>query len=52
MQERAIEHRQRKLRAEIAEAERRGDVAGLVLLTKEKLDLDRALRQMQGHTLV
>ena len=52
VQERAIEHRQRKLRAEIADAERRGDVAGLASLTREKLDLDRALRQMQGDSLI
>lgn len=51
VQERAIEHRQRELRAEIAEAERRGDFAGLAQLTKEKMDLDRALRQIQGHSL-
>ncbi|MFP5206829.1 MAG: DNA primase [Acidobacteriota bacterium] len=49
VQERAIEHRQRELRTQIAEAERRGDYAGLALLTKEKLNLDRALRQLQGH---
>jgi DNA primase len=44
IQERAIEARQRELRAQIAEAERRGDFAELTLLTQQKLDLDRSLR--------
>jgi DNA primase len=47
--ERAIEARQRDLRALIAEAERRGDFAELALLTQQKLDLDRALRQLHLH---
>ena len=49
IQERAIEARQRDLRAQIAEAERRGDFAELALLTQQKLDLDRALRQLHMH---
>jgi DNA primase len=49
VQERAIEGRLRNLRAEIAEAERRGDHAELAVLTQQKLDLDRALRQLHGH---
>ncbi len=49
IQERAIEARQRELRAQIAEAERRGDFAELALLTQQKLDLDRALRQLHLH---
>jgi DNA primase len=49
IQERAIENRQRDLRALIAEAERRGDFAELALLTQQKLDLDRALRQLHQH---
>jgi DNA primase len=48
VQERAIEGRQRDLRALIAEAERRGDHAGLALLTQQKLELDRTLRQLHG----
>jgi DNA primase len=44
--ERAIETRQRDLRSQIAEAERRGDFAEVVLLTQQKLELDRALRQL------
>jgi DNA primase len=47
--ERALEHRQRDLRTLIAEAERRGDVTELVLLTQQKLDLDRQLRELHGH---
>jgi DNA primase len=47
--ERAIESRQRDLRALIAEAERRGDHAELALLTQQKLDLDRALRQLHNQ---
>jgi DNA primase len=47
--ERAIESRQRDLRALIAEAERRGDFAELALLTQQKLDLDRTLRQLHNQ---
>ncbi len=46
IQERAIENRQRDLRSLIAEAERRGDFAELALLTQQKLELDRDLRQL------
>ncbi len=49
VQERAIESRLRNLRAQIAEAERRGDYAELAVLTQQKLDLDRALRQLHSH---
>jgi DNA primase len=49
IQERAIESRQRDLRALIAEAERRGDFAELALLTQQKLDLDRSLRQLHSQ---
>jgi len=48
-EERAIEARQRELRALIAEAERRGDFAELALLTQQKLELDRALRKLHGQ---
>jgi DNA primase len=47
--ERAIERRQRELRTLIAEAERRGDQAELAILTQQKLDLDRALRQLHNQ---
>jgi DNA primase len=46
--ERAIVRRQRELRTLIAEAERRGDHAELALLTQQKLDLDRTLRQLHN----
>ena len=49
LEERAIEGRLRDLRALIAEAERRGDFAELALLTQQKLELDRALRELQRH---
>ena len=47
--ERAIERRQRELRTLIAEAERRGDQAELAILTQQKLELDRALRQLHNQ---
>jgi DNA primase len=49
IQERSIEIRQRALRAQIGEAERRADFAELGLLTQQKLDLDRALRQLHSQ---
>jgi DNA primase len=49
IQERAIVNRQRDLRALIAECERRADFAELALLTQQKLDLDRALRQLHNQ---
>ncbi len=49
VQERAMESRLRNLRAQIAEAERRGDHAELAVLTQQKLDLDRTLRQLHSH---
>ncbi len=47
VQERAAESRLRNLRAQIAEAARRGDDAELAVLTQQKLELDRALRRLQ-----
>jgi DNA primase len=47
--ERAIVRRLRELRELIAEAERRGDFAELALLTQQKLDMDRALRQLHNQ---
>ena len=49
VEERALEARLRDLRAQIADAERRGDQVGLALLTQQKLELDRALRQLQNR---
>ena len=48
LQKRSLERQLREVRAQIAEAERRGDFAELALLTQKKLDLDRALRSL--HT--
>jgi len=42
---RRLERRQRELRSQIAEADRRGDQAMLTQLVAEKLQVDRALRQ-------
>jgi DNA primase len=47
LRNRRIENDLRDLRVQIAEAERRGDFAELAVLTQQKLDLDRSLRQMQ-----
>jgi DNA primase len=49
LEERAITVRLRDLRALIAEAERRGDFTELALLTQQKLDLDRTLRQLHNR---
>jgi DNA primase len=49
LQERTMESRLRDLRALISEAERRGDHAELAVLTQQKLELDRALRQLHNH---
>jgi DNA primase len=48
LQKRRIEGQIRDIRAQIAEAERRGDFAELAVLTQRKLELDRALRGLQG----
>ena len=48
LQQRKIEAELRELRAEIQEAERRGDFAELARQTQRKLELDRALRQLRG----
>jgi len=49
LQERTMESRLRDLRALISEAERRSDHAELAILTQQKLELDRALRQLHSH---
>jgi DNA primase len=46
LEERAIEARQRELRARIAEAEQRGDFGEQAALLQQKLDLDRALKSL------
>jgi DNA primase len=45
----ALVRRLRELRELIAEAERRGDYAELAVLTQQKLDLDRTLRQLHNQ---
>jgi DNA primase len=49
IQERAIETRQRNLRAQIAEAERRGDFAELSVLLKQKQEMDQTLRKLRNQ---
>jgi DNA primase len=49
LEERVLETRLRDLRAQIAEAERRGDYVGLALLTQRKLEMDRALRGLHSR---
>jgi DNA primase len=49
IEERALEGRLRDMRVLIAEAERRGDIAELAVLTQQKMELDRALRRLHGH---
>ena len=49
IEERALASRQRDMRALIAEAERRGDIAELAALTQQKMDLDKALRRLHDH---
>jgi len=44
LEERRLERRQRELRSQIAEADRRGDQEMLTQLMAEKLDVDRKLR--------
>jgi DNA primase len=48
LRKRRIESELRDLRAQIADAERRGDFAGLAILTQKKLEQDRALRGLQN----
>jgi DNA primase len=43
---RYLERRQRELRGAIAEAERRGDTAMVETLTREKMKVDKALREL------
>jgi DNA primase len=49
LEERAMESRQRELRALIFEAERRGDFAEVAVLTQKKLEMDRSLRQLHSR---
>jgi len=47
LEKRLVESQIRDVRAQIAEAERRGDFAEVAVLTQRKLELDRALRGLQ-----
>jgi DNA primase len=48
LQYRRLEALQRRVRADIAEAERRGDLAQLAIFVAEKLKVDRELRKADG----
>ncbi len=48
LRRRSLEHRQRDLKAKIAEADRKNDSAELGRLLREKLDIDR---QLSGHAV-
>jgi DNA primase len=48
LRKRQIENEIRQIRAQIAEAERRGDVAEVAVLSQRKMDLDRALRGLHS----
>jgi DNA primase len=49
IQERSLESERRAVIALIGEAEARGDFAEVVLLTQQKMELDRALRQLHNQ---
>jgi DNA primase len=49
IQERAIEHRLRELRRLLGEAEKRGDDQQLAVLSQQKMEMDKALRQLHNH---
>lgn len=49
IEERWVEGRLRELRAQIAEAERRGDFTELALLAQKKLELDRELKSLHNR---
>jgi DNA primase len=46
LEQHTVEHRQRQLRGAIAEAERKGDLAGVTALITERMELDRRLREL------
>jgi len=48
LEKRVIESQIRDIRAKIGEAERRADFAEVVVLSQRKIELDRALRQLNG----
>jgi DNA primase len=48
LRQRHLERRQRELRGSIAEAERRGDQAMVSTLLRERIGLDRSLRELES----
>jgi DNA primase len=46
LEQHSVEHRQRRIRSEIGEAERKGDLAGVTALMTERMGLDRRLREL------
>ena len=49
LEQRSVEHRQRRTRAAIADAERQGDLTGVTALITERMKLDRRLRELDGR---
>jgi DNA primase len=47
---RRLEALQRRVRADIAEAERRGDLAQLAVFVAEKLKVDREMREVDAFS--
>lgn len=46
LEQHSVENRQRRIRSEIGEAERKGDLAGVTALMTERMELDRRLREL------
>jgi DNA primase len=46
LEQHAVEHRQRRIRSAIGEAERKGDLGGVTALMTERMELDRRLREL------
>jgi DNA primase len=46
LEQHSVEHRQRRVRAAIGEAERKGDLAAVTALMTERMELDRRLREL------
>jgi len=49
IQERALEQRQRQLRSQIGEAERKGDFEESARLAQQRIEIDRTLRQLHNR---
>jgi DNA primase len=46
LEQHSVERRQRRIRSAIADAERKGDLAGVTALITERMELDRRLREL------